>query len=137
VPPGFGQDAWTLATECREYGLSFGGSQFKQVADFCTGISPLFPVTPPYPATEPLPVKDSAGDNLIFPSTRHHFLNLTIHPLKVHTKLANNKKRYRGIWKALNNAQDTSSNKGLVFSGTFAEELFTYFKGFADKFGER
>jgi len=42
-----------LAAECREYGLSFGGSQFKQVADFGTGISPLFPVTHPYPATEP------------------------------------------------------------------------------------
>jgi hypothetical protein len=35
---------------------------------------------------------------------------------------------------AMNNAQDTSSNKGLVFSGTLAEELFTYFKGFVDAF---
>jgi hypothetical protein len=36
---------------------------------------------------------------------------------------------------ALNNVQDTSSNRGLVFSGTLAQELFAYFKGFADKLG--
>jgi len=35
---------------------------------------------------------------------------------------------------AMNNAQDTSSNKGLVFSGTLAEELFAYFKGFVEAF---
>lgn len=36
---------------------------------------------------------------------------------------------------ALNNAEDSSSNRGLVFSGTLAEELFAYFRGFAEKFG--
>ena len=50
---GSGEMPRPLAAECRKYGLSFGGSQFKQVADFGTGISPLFPVTHPYPATEP------------------------------------------------------------------------------------
>jgi len=43
----------SLAAECLKYGLSFGSSQFKQVADFGTGIPPLFPVTHPYTATEP------------------------------------------------------------------------------------
>jgi len=37
---------------------------------------------------------------------------------------------------ALNNAEDAASNRGLVFSGTLAQELFVYFKGFADRFRE-
>jgi hypothetical protein len=38
---------------------------------------------------------------------------------------------------ALNNVQETSTNRGLVFSGTLAQELFGYFQGFVDKFGKR
>ena len=38
---------------------------------------------------------------------------------------------------ALNNVQDTSSNRGLVFSGILAQELFVYFQGFVEKFGKR
>ncbi len=34
-------------------GLSFGSSQFKEVANFGPGIAPLFPVTHPYPTAEP------------------------------------------------------------------------------------
>jgi hypothetical protein len=34
---------------------------------------------------------------------------------------------------ALNNVENSGANRGLVFSGTLAEELFQYLKGFADR----
>jgi hypothetical protein len=35
---------------------------------------------------------------------------------------------------ALNNVQDSRSNRGLVFFGVIAQELFRYYKGFTEKY---
>ena len=44
---------WSFATECGQDGFSFECSQLEKIADFGTGIAPLFPVAHPYSAPEP------------------------------------------------------------------------------------
>ena len=71
-----------FSTKRCHYGFFFVSTQLQKIADFGTGIAPLFPVAHPYSATEPLVQSGNRsvvfGDPVVVEPAPHIFSQLSV-----------------------------------------------------------